>query len=90
MQMKKVLIIGGAGHGSVVASSIKDNLFFYKQYEWEVKGFINDFDKIVYESNTDPLMLIPQLLAVLEKSELLKKLWLLVAQKMAMYQLKAL
>lgn len=33
---------------------------------------INDFDKIVYESKTEHLMLIPQLLDVLEKSELLK------------------
>ena len=33
---------------------------------------INDFDKIVYESKTDHLMLIPQLLDVLEKSDLLK------------------
>lgn len=34
---------------------------------------INDFDKIVYESKTDHLMLIPQLLDVLEKSDLLKE-----------------
>lgn len=33
---------------------------------------INDFDKIVYESKTEHLMLIPQLLDVLEKSDLLK------------------
>lgn len=33
---------------------------------------INDFDKMVYNEKTDHLMLIPQLLDVLEKSELLK------------------
>lgn len=33
---------------------------------------INDFDKIVYESKTEHLMLIPQLLDVLEKSSLLQ------------------
>lgn len=41
---KKVLIIGGNGHGSVIASCINDNRNRYNDFEWEVAGFINDFD----------------------------------------------
>lgn len=45
--MKKVLIIGGEGHGSVIASCINDNRNFYKDYELEVAGFINDFEDYI-------------------------------------------
>lgn len=41
---KKLLIIGGEGHGSIIASCIIDNLRHDKNYEWEVDGFINDFE----------------------------------------------
>lgn len=44
---KKVIIIGGAGHGSVIASCINDNRNRFKDYEWEVKGFCNDYDSEV-------------------------------------------
>lgn len=42
---KKVLIIGGDGHGSVIASCIKDNYNRYNDDEWEVVGFLNDFEE---------------------------------------------
>lgn len=40
---KKLLIIGGDGHGSVIASCIKDNQHRYGDYEWVVEGFLNDY-----------------------------------------------
>lgn len=40
---KKVIIIGGEGNGGVIASCIEDNRNRYKDYEWEIAGFINDF-----------------------------------------------
>ena len=40
---KRVLILGGEGHGSVIASCINSNLSHDPNYEWEVAGFINDF-----------------------------------------------
>lgn len=40
---KKILIIGGEGHGSVIAACITDNRNRYNDLEWEVAGFINDF-----------------------------------------------
>ena len=42
---KKVLIIGGEGNGGVVASCIEDNRKRFKDLEWEVAGFLNDFEK---------------------------------------------
>lgn len=42
---KKVLIIGGEGNGGVIASCIEDNRNRYGDYEWEVAGFINDFEE---------------------------------------------
>jgi len=42
---KPVLIIGGPGHGSVIASCIEDNRIRYNDAEWEVAGFINDFEE---------------------------------------------
>lgn len=42
---KKVIIIGGEGNGGVVASCIEDNRKRFGDYEWEVVGFLNDFEK---------------------------------------------
>lgn len=42
--MKKIVIIGGEGHGTVITSCIKDNEIFFKNKEWEIIGFINDFE----------------------------------------------
>jgi acetyltransferase EpsM len=42
---KKVIIIGGEGNGGVVASCIEDNRKRFNDFEWEVAGFINDFEK---------------------------------------------
>lgn len=41
---KKVIIIGGEGNGGVIASCIEDNRNRYNDLEWEVAGFINDFE----------------------------------------------
>ncbi len=41
---KKVLIIGGEGNGGVIASCIEDNRKKFNDIEWEVAGFINDFE----------------------------------------------
>ncbi len=43
-ESKKVLIVGGEGHGSVIAACIHDNRVRYQDYEWEVAGFVNDFE----------------------------------------------
>ncbi len=42
---KPLLIIGGPGHGSVIASCIEDNRLRFNDNEWEIAGFINDFEK---------------------------------------------
>ncbi|HMM12753.1 MAG TPA: sugar O-acyltransferase [Bacteroidales bacterium] len=42
---KKVIIIGGEGNGGVIASCIEDNRERFKDYEWELIGFLNDFEK---------------------------------------------
>lgn len=44
MLNKKVVIIGGEGNGGVVASCIEDNRNRFGDLEWEVAGFINDFE----------------------------------------------
>ena len=44
---KKVVIIGGEGNGGVIASCIEDNRARYKDIEWDVVGFINDFEEEV-------------------------------------------
>lgn len=41
---KPVIIIGGAGHGSVIEACIKDNRNRYGNFEWDIAGFCNDFD----------------------------------------------
>ncbi|TNE74745.1 sugar O-acyltransferase [bacterium] len=45
MNSKKVIIIGGEGNGGVIASCIEDNRTRFNDLEWEVAGFINDFEK---------------------------------------------
>ncbi len=42
---KKVIIIGGEGNGGVVASCIEDNRDRFGDHEWQVAGFLNDFEK---------------------------------------------
>lgn len=42
---KKVIIIGGEGNGGVIASCIEDNRRRFNDLEWEVAGFLNDFEK---------------------------------------------
>ena len=44
---KKVIIIGGKGHGSIIAEVIEDNRRKYNDNEWLVAGFCNDFDTVV-------------------------------------------
>ena len=44
---KKVVIIGGEGNGGVIASCIEDNRKRFHDLEWDVIGFINDFEKTV-------------------------------------------
>ena len=44
---KKVLIIGGEGNGGIVAACIEDNRRRFNDDEWEVAGFINDYEKNV-------------------------------------------
>lgn len=44
---KKVVIIGGEGNGGVIASAIEDNRNRFGDMEWEVAGFLNDYEKKV-------------------------------------------
>ena len=44
---KKVIIIGGEGNGGVIASCIEDNRFRFNDLEWEIAGFINDYEEEV-------------------------------------------
>lgn len=44
---KKVLIIGGEGHGSVIAACINDNRKYFGDDEWDIIGFLNDYDEKV-------------------------------------------
>ena len=41
---KPVIIIGGSGHGCVIEACINDNRNRFHDFEWELKGFCNDFD----------------------------------------------
>lgn len=41
---KKVVIVGGEGNGGVIASCIEDNRSRYHDLEWEVLGFLNDYE----------------------------------------------
>jgi sugar O-acyltransferase (sialic acid O-acetyltransferase NeuD family) len=42
---KKVIIIGGEGNGGIIASCIEDNRIRFNDPEWQVAGFLNDFEK---------------------------------------------
>jgi len=42
---KKVIIIGGEGNGGIVAACIEDNRKRFNDFEWQVEGFLNDFEK---------------------------------------------
>ena len=42
---KKVIIIGCEGNGGVIASCIEDNRHRFNDLEWEVAGFLNDFEE---------------------------------------------
>ncbi len=42
---KRVIIIGGEGNGGVIASCIEDNRKRFNDLEWEIAGFLNDFEK---------------------------------------------
>ena len=44
---KKVIIIGGEGNGGVIAACVEDNRKRYNDFEWEVVGFLNDFETVV-------------------------------------------
>ena len=44
---KKIVIIGGEGNGGVIASCIEDNRNRFNDFEWEIVGFINDFESEV-------------------------------------------
>ena len=41
---KKVIIIGGEGNGGVIAACIEDNRKRFGDLEWEVAGFVNDYE----------------------------------------------
>lgn len=41
---KPLVIIGGAGHGCIIEACVNDNRKRYANYEWEVKGYCNDYD----------------------------------------------
>ena len=44
---KKVIIIGGEGNGGVIASCIEDNRKRFNDLEWNVVGFVNDYEKTI-------------------------------------------
>lgn len=44
---KKVVIVGGEGNGGVIAACIEDNRKRFNDLEWQVFGFVNDFEKEV-------------------------------------------
>lgn len=44
---KKIVIIGGEGNGGVIAACIEDNRIRFNDLEWEVVGFVNDYEKEV-------------------------------------------
>ncbi len=61
---KKVVIIGGEGNGGVVASCIEDNRNRYGDTEWEIVGFINDYEtEVCGYPVIGTLVDIPRLLA---------------------------
>lgn len=47
MNNKPLIIIGGFGHGCVIESCVIDNRNRYNDFEWDLKGFCNDYDEEV-------------------------------------------
>ena len=47
--MKKLIIIGGYGNGTVAASTVEDINLSKGKKEWEIIGFLNDFEILVLE-----------------------------------------
>lgn len=41
---KNLIIIGGEGNGGVIAACIEDNKKQFNDFEWQVAGFINDYE----------------------------------------------
>lgn len=41
---KPLIIIGGEGHGSIIAACVNDNRKRYSDFEWEIVGYCNDYD----------------------------------------------
>lgn len=39
-----LIIIGGSGHGCVIEACVNDNRKRFNDFEWEVKGYCNDYD----------------------------------------------
>lgn len=44
---KKVIIVGGEGNGGVIAACVEDNRERFNNLEWEIVGFVNDFEQTV-------------------------------------------
>lgn len=42
MKSKQLIIIGGRGKGGAIAGCVNHNRDYYQDYEYEVKGFLND------------------------------------------------
>lgn len=45
--MKNLVIIGGEGNGGVIASCVEDNRRRFSDDEWEIAGFVNDYEPSV-------------------------------------------
>ena len=44
MKSKKLVIIGGEGNGGVIAACVEDNRKRFNDMEWEIVGFVNDYE----------------------------------------------
>lgn len=44
---KPLVIIGGAGHGCIIEACVNDNRNRFSDFEWEIKGYCNDYDSEV-------------------------------------------
>lgn len=44
---KKLIIVGGEGNGGVIAACVEDNRNRYNDLEWDVVGFINDYEDTI-------------------------------------------
>lgn len=54
--MKKIIILGGEGNGGVVAACIMDMRNRYKNYDFEVLGFLNDMEEVNSIINDFPVL----------------------------------